>query len=407
MRMHLRGNRRGYDYYSCQRHSAAGDCPGPTFISGTALEMCVEDVVLDVLSRRRTRPEAAVRAAEEKVKVAQRRLAAYRDSDRVLVTLGDDAYAAGLAVRVQRVRKASLMLADARTRRGLHDLPAAATLEAEWPTMDVAQRREIIGSVIDCIFVQQGQRRLDERIWVCPTGTAPKDLPGRGIPHAKLRAYEPRRGWISARAAVARPRRWSRTRLERELRVFVRARKCWPTAHSFQAAGRSRLYRQMELQGGDKYWARHFGLARRVPSPVNWTDERVRAELAHYLDGKTQWPPSRQFLADGRSSLRQAISTTGGVCRCAVEFDMPRRTRRSIGPHRYWTDARIHEELTALCRGRRTFPSRADFRGAGLEGMHRVMQRDRALDRWAQEFRLPRQPGGPPTRKRPMPRLGA
>jgi Recombinase zinc beta ribbon domain len=157
MRMHLRGHRRGYEYHSCQRRCSAGHCPAPTFIAATRLEMRVEDVVLDLLSRRRRPPDSAVHAAEDTGKVAQRRPAAYRDSDRVLATLGDDAYAAGLAARVQRVREASLTLADERTRRGLHEPPATAAIESAWPAMDIAERREIIRRVIDRVFVQPGQ----------------------------------------------------------------------------------------------------------------------------------------------------------------------------------------------------------------------------------------------------------
>jgi hypothetical protein len=116
--------------------------------------MCVEDVVLDLLSRRRRPPSTQPKTP---VKVAQCRPAAYRDSDRVLATLGDDAYAAGLAARVQRVREASLTLADERTRRGLHEPPATAAIESAWPAMDIAERREIIRRVIDRVFVQPGQ----------------------------------------------------------------------------------------------------------------------------------------------------------------------------------------------------------------------------------------------------------
>jgi hypothetical protein len=399
MRMHLRGNRRGYDYYSCQGRCSAGRCPAPAFMSATRLEMCVEDVVHDLLARRRKPPDMAVRAAEERVQIAQRRLAAYRDSDRVLAALGDEAYAAGLAARVRRVRTASLALADARTRRGLHELPAAAVIEANWPGMDVAERREIIRRVIDCVFVAPGQRRYDERIWVCPTGTAPKNLPGRGTKQPPLRRHEPRRTWVPARDMSERPRRWSRARLERELRAFINGRAYFPAADSFQAAGRSRLYRQMQLQGGAKRWSQELGLPRRSYSP-SWPDEKVRAELARYLAGKTEWPTSRQFLVDGESTLRGAVSATGGVRRWADEFDMPRASRRHNGPLRYWTEARVREQLTRLCHGRTTFPSRKDFQHAGLGGLHQILQREHTINAWAREFGLPRQPGGPAARKR-------
>jgi hypothetical protein len=181
MRMHLRGHRRGYEYHSCQRRCSAGHCPAPTFIAATRLEMCVEDVVLDLLSRRRRPPDSAVHAAEDTGKVAQRRPAAYRDSDRVLATLGDDAYAAGLAARVQRVREASLTLADERTRRDLHEPPATAAIESAWPAMDVAQRREIIRRVIDCVFVQPGQSRPPARPRPPRLGRGPARRPAQPV----------------------------------------------------------------------------------------------------------------------------------------------------------------------------------------------------------------------------------
>jgi hypothetical protein len=109
----------------------------------------------------------------------------------------------------------------------------------------------------------------------------------------------------------------------------------------------------------------------------------------------------RRFLADGQSSLRTAITSTGGLRRWAPEFDMPRSSSpRHNGPIRYWTDDRIREHLTALCEGHNTFPSRQDFHRAGLQGLHHILQRDHTINTWAREFQLPRQPGGPAARKR-------
>jgi hypothetical protein len=156
----------------------------------------------------------------------------------------------------------------------------------------------------------------------------------------------------------------------------------------------------MQLQGGERHWARQLGLPRRGPAPLNWTDDKIRAELTRYLGDKTQWPTSRQFLADGQSSLRTAITATGGVRRWAAEFDMPRDSPRHNGPIRYWTDDRIRAHLTDLCQGRTTFPSRQAFHRAGLQGLHHILQRDHTINTWARDLRLPHQPGGPAARKR-------
>jgi hypothetical protein len=158
-------------------------------MSAVPLEICVEDVVLDLLSRRRRAPRGALDQAEKAVRDAQGALAQYRDSDRILGVLGDRAYADGLAVRVQRLRDTGLDLASARTRLAAHQLPPASQLEADWPEMDVQARREILMKVIDCVFVLPGKRNYDERIWACPLGTEPRGLPYRGQRTSRPRSY--------------------------------------------------------------------------------------------------------------------------------------------------------------------------------------------------------------------------
>jgi hypothetical protein len=378
-------------YYGCTRYFAAGNCPGPAYIAHLPLEVCVEDVVLDLLARRRRPPDTAVGVAEDRVMRAQRALARYRDSDRVLDALGERQFEEGLVARSERLRQATLDLLSARTRRGLHDLPSATVLEAQWPQLDITARRALIGRVIDCVFVQPGKRNFDARIWVCPTGTEPRGLPRPGDKHSTLRPFEPRRGWVSARYAAERPPRWTDARLERELRAFCADRKRWPTPHSFHAAGRSRLHRQVELHGGDRRWAERLGLPRFVPAQRVWTDDEIRASLTDYLRDKDAWPPSRQFAEDRLTSLRDGIARNGGVRRWATEFGLSRRNEHNNGPILYWTDDRIRSQLIEFCHGRDAFTRRDDFRRAGLSGLVTAMQRRASLEAWATELGLPRE----------------
>jgi hypothetical protein len=361
--------------YVCCRITAAGICPAPAQMSAVPLEICVEDVVLDLLSRRRRAPRAALHQAENGVRDAQAALAQYRDSDRILGVLGDRAYADGLAVRVQRVRDAALELASARTRIAAHELPPASQLEADWPDMDLQARREIIVQVIDCVFVLPGKRNYDERIWVCPVGTEPRGLPRRGERTARMRAWQPRRGWISARYTASRPPRWTHARLERELRAFTAGRTAWPAPPLFLSAGRSRLYRQTQLQGGDRYWAKQLGLPPYRPRSIHWPDKKIRDALTEYLNDKDAWPTASQFGADRQSSLRVAITNSGGVHRWAIEFGMQGTNPRNRGPIPYWTEARIRDHLTRFCQGRTTFPSRRELQQAGLGGLHAALGR--------------------------------
>jgi hypothetical protein len=145
------------------------------------------------------------------------------------------------------------------------------------------------------------------------------------------------------------------------------------------------------LQGGEAWWARKLGLRmrRNHPRRWGWDDERIRGALTAYLADKTSWPTRRQFEDDGLRALRVAITRSGGIDRWIDEFNLPRQHRRD-GRTRYWTEKRIHRELTAMCTGRTVFPARREFERAGLAGMFQALQRREGTDWWAREFGLPR-----------------
>ncbi|HVW46765.1 MAG TPA: hypothetical protein VHA76_06920 [Solirubrobacterales bacterium] len=70
-----------------------------------------------------------------------------------------------------------------------------------------------------------------------------------------------------------------------------------------------------------------------------WTEERIRADLGDFLDGRVIWPSRAEFEAAGRKTLRDAITRTGGAPRWAAEFGLPRPDaglgslyRRPVGP---------------------------------------------------------------------------
>ena len=62
--------------------------------------------------------------------------------------------------------------------------------------------------------------------------------------------------------------------------------------------------------------SRRYVLGSRAPSstgrPVEWTDARIEAALAEFLDGRGKWPSVREFREAGRYDLYLAM-TTGGV----------------------------------------------------------------------------------------------
>jgi DNA invertase Pin-like site-specific DNA recombinase len=182
--------------YACRKYYAAGSCPEPAYISSAVLHPCVESIMFGLLARRRRPPRGDVQRAEDRVATTQQALARYRDSDRVLGTLGESTFAAGLAARVERLHAARLELVDARDRLAAHSLPPVTEVRSCWPTMTTFERRELLGQVIDVVFAKRGkQLPLRERVMVCPAGTAPANLARAGMRSAPLRSYKPRRSW--------------------------------------------------------------------------------------------------------------------------------------------------------------------------------------------------------------------
>jgi hypothetical protein len=246
-------------------------------------------------------------------------LTRYRDSDQVLRTLGEDAYAAGLAARNERLRKARLQLAALRDAHFIYTLPPLAELERDWIGMDDHERRELIAQVIDCVFVAAGRLQIEERVTICRAGKAPE------LPRVTGSGGEARPFTAQARHRIPQPKLWSTGRIERDLADYLRDKRLWPTADQFAAAGRRRLHDQIVRHAGIACWAHHFGLpilfAQGYREP--WTEQRIRVALELYLRRKRRFPSEGQFHADGLRSLRRAVKRHGGVGRWSAELDKP------------------------------------------------------------------------------------
>jgi DNA invertase Pin-like site-specific DNA recombinase len=179
----VRNTRRRYDYrlYKCHGHSASGPCRWRASIDSTRLEAYVTDAIFELLRKRRRPAIARLREAAEAVADAQDALVSYRDNMRLLSVLGEEAFAAGLGVRMEAVRDTRLALAHERARRAQHELPALPEIQRDWPGMSLEEQRQVIRQLIDCVFVAPGRSKsIDERVTICPTGTAPARLPRAG-----------------------------------------------------------------------------------------------------------------------------------------------------------------------------------------------------------------------------------
>jgi site-specific DNA recombinase len=386
-RLAARGRPR-YRSYDCLGRSAAGPCPARAYASADALDAYVQKAVLDLLrKRRRSRPDRIVRA-EQRLSDAEAALRRYRDNRTLIARLDPDVFADGTLARDHAVRDARLEVALARESDELRELDVADEIVRAWPQMSSEERRAVISQVIDCVFVASGRLPLEYRVTICPIGTAPTDLPRSGDKHSRARPFRPREEHSGPlRVGTARGHHWTNARLERELATFLDGRTCWPIDDVFIAAGRVELLQQARLRARDTWWAFYFHLPLQDPGarPTLRTEAMIKAELIAYLADKTVWPTLRQFHADGKRALRRAIAETGGLERWSAEVpDVPCPPIQ----HR-WSEDRMRTELEAFCRGRSAFPTRPEFRNAGLGGLHGALSR-RGLDWWAEEMGLPR-----------------
>jgi hypothetical protein len=119
---------------------------------------------------------------------------------------------------------------------------------------------------------------------------------------------------------------WPDARVDRELRAFIiqTSAQRWPIFEEFQTAGRSDLYVQVRLLGGDKRWAGKLGLpyVPRVPRMNRWDVDRIRAAVAPFLTAVDHWPTVAAFRAAGLDTARMAMSEHGGPSRWAAEFNL-------------------------------------------------------------------------------------
>jgi hypothetical protein len=194
-----------------------------------------------------------------------------------------------------------------------------------------------------------------------------------------------------ARAANA----WTPERVEAELREFLDGKDEWPSYRDFVRAGRKRLRDETTRLGGAEAWARRIGVAypRRLPGyPPRWTEQRVRRELVGFLSGHREWPSARTFDGSGRSALRRAVTRTGGPERWAAEFGLALSTRRS-GSRRRWTPEALESTVRPLVDRLGRWPTKAEFRAAGLESALTAMYRFEGINEWRERLGAgPRRP---------------
>lgn len=380
------GTSRERRVYRCMNATSAGRCPARSGVMDSVVEPYVEAVFWQELARGPQGRTSTLRRLEEAVARHDDDLASYRDST-LLPTLGAESFQRGLEVRVRRLERAVLELGSARGAAQGPDLPPPDDLRAHWPEMDLDERRAAIAEVIDCVFVIKGHQAPAERLVVCRRGDAPLDLPvWRLGPEETVTSLDPTQV-RSTRPRGIHARPWSKQRVRAALDPFLAGWTEWPSFPEFQAAGLGLVHAQLANHGGAPRWAKGYGL-RHTPIERKmgaWSDDRVRAELAVFLAGRTAWPKYEQFKSSERMMLRAAVNSFGGAPRWAEEFglSMTDRQRRSVGR---WSDERIEVEVRRLAGDRPDWPPKRDFVAAGLSGLYHAILRRGGHDTWARRL---------------------
>lgn len=182
--------------YRCDRHRGAGKCPAPGYIDCDLLEQHVVGLFLAEAGRVRvTSSETAgdLEAGLAELEEAEQELAAFRDNERVRVSLerlGGGEFEAGLEARVDAVVAARQALSEL---RGRSVQPVAVDL-AIWPDLGLQERRLVLAAAVDAVMVRRLGRvgtppPVSERVRVLWSGEAPEDLPGPGR-RVPFRSYD-------------------------------------------------------------------------------------------------------------------------------------------------------------------------------------------------------------------------
>lgn len=167
--------------YECPSAKARRPCRERAHVLGKVVEPFVEARFFEIIrafSRRDAQGDSDRCLLEDKVRVAERELVAFRDGSEILNTLGRDRYVQGLGVRSDAVDDALHALNSAAQRP---DPSKVDFLVGAWASMPVQEKRKELRSAIDAVFLRSASgRQIQDRALVIPIGEGPDDLPRRG-----------------------------------------------------------------------------------------------------------------------------------------------------------------------------------------------------------------------------------
>lgn len=173
--------------YRCRTIHTAGVCPQPASINARKLETYVESLWREQLAQETLsvqQDSSALQAASRALSEAEEELAGFA-ADLTARRLLGTGYHPALAKRSRAVEQARAAL-----QHSLNRAPQQELVEG-YDDLDVSERKRVLGSSIDAVFVRRAHSRvpIEQRVTILWRGEGPDDLPRRGRDNGPVRAY--------------------------------------------------------------------------------------------------------------------------------------------------------------------------------------------------------------------------
>ena len=222
-------------------------------------------------------------------------------------------------------------------------------------------------------------------------------LAGLGLAYRQVEIWGGPERWaveygLTYRRRTFRLEGWSEARVRRELADYLEGVEGWPTAKQFNADGRWELQRAVSRFGGSERWAAEFDRELRFHQRgrIDWTEERIEAALRELSAETGTMPTRREMRRSGQLGLASAVGPASGRARWAkrLGLGLPPRTMQ---PAQRWSENAIERAVRPLFEGRRVYPTRSEFRAAGLDRVYQaIYNTEGGHPRWAERFGLAR-----------------
>lgn len=171
----------GTKAYYCKRRHGSGECSEPAQIAQWMID---EHVVAEFFERLgdlqfgMQEQDAVLSVLRAELAKAEHELELWRD-DVSIQELGRDVYVGGLRSRVETRDRAKAEVTRLIADRAAHsplDLDPVQ-LQLLWPTLSVAEKRDVLASAIRCIFLRRGRGNVADRVHIVWRSDPDVELP--------------------------------------------------------------------------------------------------------------------------------------------------------------------------------------------------------------------------------------